>query len=147
MPYWGCPGWGACLTTQVLTSRSQLQQLGCARSCPWRPLKPQRGIQLWPAHTGLSAGQSAGCLYDHGRLASSPAGGSNSEFDHYQTVGWNPGMMTVQTDRSSWTQPVLAWMKSPPTMKKVSYIGGPGPGSLRRPSFSVFCQLHTKKLP
>ena len=45
---------------------------------------------------GLSAGQSACHLY--GRLASSPAGRSNPEFGHYQTMGWNPGVTTVQTD-------------------------------------------------
>ena len=29
--------------------------------------------------------------------------------------------------------------------EKVSYIGGPDPGNLRRTSFSWFCQLHTER--
>ena len=42
MPYWGCHGWGACLKTQVLTSRSQLLQCGLCRKLPSKaPQAPQ----------------------------------------------------------------------------------------------------------
>ena len=76
--------------------------MGCVRSCPIGPHKPLRGIQLWSAHPGLNAGQLVGHLHDHGRLASGPADGSNPGFGHYWTVGWNPGVTTVETDWSFW---------------------------------------------
>ena len=90
----------------------------CARSCPQRSHKPHRGIYLQSSHPGVCAGQSAEHLYDLERLASSPARGSNPEFGHFWTTGWNPGVLTVWTDRFSWTQPVPVQMKSPPTMKR-----------------------------
>ena len=43
MPYQGCPGWGACLTTQALTSRSQLQQCELCKKLPLKaPQAPWR---------------------------------------------------------------------------------------------------------
>ena len=56
--------------------------VSCARGCPQRPHKSHRGLQLQSACSGHSPGQSAGCLYDLRRLASSPAGNPNPTFSH-----------------------------------------------------------------
>ena len=126
--------------------------ISCARSCPWRPHKPHRSIQLWSACPELSAGWSAGHLHDHARLASGPAGRSNPQFGHYQTTDYR---MEPWGDNSP-NRPIhlnsISSHANEPTSnyERVSYIGEPDPWNARGPSFSWFCQLyrvHSKGMP
>ena len=51
--------------------------------------------------------------------------------------------LSKQTDPPNSTSSCMNKINS--CYEKVSYIGGPDPGNLRRPSFSWLCQLHTER--
>ena len=56
--------------------------VSCARRLPSKVPQVLSGIQLQPAHSGYSPGQSVGCLYDLGRLVSNSARRSNPKSGH-----------------------------------------------------------------
>ena len=106
-----------CLVKGVLTRKCAWQlrcssqghsciSASCVRGCPQRPYKSHWGLQLWSACSWSSPGQSAGHLYDLGRLASDPT---------LSLVISIPGSMTVQTDWTTCIQSVPVGTKQSST--------------------------------
>ena len=143
MPYWGFPGQDACLTTQALTSRSQLQQYGLAKRLPskapqapyrhtvaicmfWTQCRTVSMSPAWPWKTGVRPSRQiqpwVWSLLDCGI---EPWGDDS------------PNRLTLLNSITCHVSESIS------DYKKVSYIGEPNPGNPRRPSFSWFCQLCT----
>ena len=120
--------------------------MSCTGGCPQGAHKHHKGLQLQSAHPGCSPGQSAGHLYDLRGLASS------QEVDPVLSLvitRLQDGMLGKgQSKATDPPQSVsTGGIKTIYCSNKVSCTDGPGPGNLRRPAFSWFCQLHRGRLP
>ena len=146
MPYQGCPGQDVCLTTQVLISRSQLQQCELCKRLPskipqvpsrltvviftfWTQSRTVSRLPVWPWKTGIKPSKWI-LLYIWSSL--------------------DCGMELWRDDSPNWL--IYLHLVSSCRNKITSYLNRasctevPAPGSQRRPSFSWFCQPHTERL-
>ena len=87
----------------------------------------------WSACSGLSAGQSAGCLHDHRWLVSGSVSRSSLESSHWEATGWNSEPTPAQTHWSSWAVKVPVEMQPPQTEAGHSVQESPIKGVQRGP--------------
>ena len=144
MPYQGFPGWGACLTTQVLISRSQLLQcelckklLSMASQGPWRhpvvnttswtQCRTASRLPVWPWKTGIKLSRQI-----------QPWVWSFLECGMEPWDNVSPNRQILFSSTSSCANEMTSYYE------KVSYTEELDTGNWRRPSFSWFCQLHTE---